>query len=94
MFAWIDGALTIEMATGKVGFVRYHSDPEKIPGDVEWSCAVEIDAQGEYEFKILAGKRCPTRAEIKRLTGYLETQGYSGHWHRYKNGKNSKEVKT
>ena len=91
-FDWIDGALTVDMAVGKVGFIRCHSDQKKIPGETEWSCAVEINADGQYEFKILAGKRCPTRDEVRRLTKYLTSQGYIGIWYRYKNGKKPKTV--
>ncbi len=94
MFAWIDGALTIEMATGKVGFIRCHSDPAKIPGNVDWSCAIEMQPDGTAEPKILHGTRGPTLAEIRLLAKYFQSIGYDVSWHRYINGKNPKKVKT
>ena len=91
-FLWQEGALTIEQPEGVVLLVRYHTDPNQIPGEVVWSCAVVINKSGQYEFKILAGTRCPTRQEVKQLTNYLAAQGYTGIWRRYKSNKPSKIV--
>lgn len=91
-FLWQEGALTIERPEGVVLLVRHHTNPEEIPGEVAWSCAVVIDPTGRYEFKILAGVRAPTRGEVKQLTTYLASQGYKGFWRRYKPNKPAKTV--
>jgi len=91
-FLWRDGALTIEQPEGTVLLVRYHTDPTQIPGEVDWSCAVVINKAKQYEFKILAGIRGPTKSEIKQLTTYLASQGYTGFWRRYKTNKPIKTV--
>lgn len=93
MFIFSDGALTIEQPKGKVNIIRCHADPEKIPGDVEWSCAIELYENGSAEPKILHGTRGPTLAEIRTLSAYFKSIGYSVVWNRYKNGKEAKMVK-
>jgi hypothetical protein len=91
-FDWVDGALTVERAKGITYFVRYHTDPNYMPGDVEFTCAVVVKANGEYEVNIFGG-RMMTGLEITRLYDYFASLGYTtGVWHRYKNGKKHKTV--
>jgi len=97
-FDWIDGALTIEMVpiTHRVGIVRYHSDPAKIPGDVEWTCAAIIDQEGNCKFKIMSRDDAldPVKFqnEARRLIRYFESLGCKVSWGRRKNDKEHKEV--
>ncbi len=91
MIVFADGALTVERATGIVFYVRYHIDANQIPGDVEWSCAVEVDANGECEVKILS-KTSPTGAQTKKLIRYFKSLGCTGGWWRFKNGKPPKRI--
>jgi hypothetical protein len=55
-----------------------------MPGPVEYSCVVEVSATGEYEFKLLNGKRGPTRGEQRKTSEYLESLGFviCGGWRR------------
>ena len=92
MLVFANSALTIHETKGIVNIIRCHTDPDKIPGEVEWSCAIELYENGTAEPKILHGRRGPTLAEIRVLSKYFKSIGYAVLWHRYKNGKKDKEV--
>lgn len=91
-FRWAHDEITIEEPKGIVFIVRCHSDKTEIPGDVDWSCVIVIDDKNQYEPKILSGNRSPTLKEIKSLSAYLTSQGYTGSWRRYKPNKPPKTV--
>ena len=88
----IGEAITIELLHGTVGLIRCLVDPTQSPGDVEWSCAFEIDEHNRCTIKILSGRRAPTHNERRQLVTYFKSQGYHGGWSRRKNGKPKKEV--
>lgn len=94
MFEWSEGLLTLELAKGKVGYLRCMTDPTQWPGDVEWTCAIEMYDDMTCELKILNGRRAPNGKEIRQLVKYFSGLGYTcGRWFRYKNGKEAKMVK-
>lgn len=95
MSIYIDEVMTIEMIpiTHIVGIVRCHSDPNKIPGPVEWTCVAVIDANKKCTIHILNDKkRRPSFRGIRQLKKYFIDLGYHGGWLRAKDGRPLKEV--
>ncbi len=91
-FDWVSDVITAEPTKGEVLLIRCHTDASSIPGEYDWACAIEVDHEGKYEPKILAGRRSPTRKEIKELAVYFAAKGYTGSWNRFKVGKPTKTV--
>ncbi len=91
---WVDGALTVEMVpiTHRTALVRYHTDPAKIPGDVEWTCAVVVGGDGRCEINIFSG-RAMLPSERRRLCKHIKSLGVKvGKYCRHKNGEEPREV--
>lgn len=94
MFEWIEGSLSLELARGKVGYLRCATDPNQWPGDVEWTCAIEMYDDMTCDVKIFNGKRKASIKEIRTVAMYLLSIGYTvSNWYRYRNGKKPKMVK-
>ncbi|SOD41306.1 hypothetical protein [Nitrosovibrio sp. Nv4] len=94
-FAFRDAELTLQWAepTSRVGYIRVHRDANNIPGPTLYTLAVELYADGTYEFKLLEKfLRGPFGEEMKRFNAYMESLGYVGRWRRFKEGKPPKIV--
>lgn len=92
-FDHTDGAITLQWQEqgSRVGYIRTHKDESAMPGPTEYTLAVEVYADGTYEFKLLAaskGGRGPTGEELERFNAYMESIGYRpAPWRRCKKGR-------
>lgn len=69
-----------------VGYIRIHTDPDKIPGPVSYSCAIEVYKDNTFELKLLKkideAATESLREKLTPLVCYLHSLGLHGNWSR------------